>query len=787
MAPQRIKYILLLLSLIIGLKAQSQVKTSISGYITDEQEAPLFGATVFLSGTSLGASTDEQGFYTISNITPGTYNLTASYIGYESQTQYNIQIKSVGNQLYSFTLIAKSETLDEIQVSPDQNVISRPRETPLSTQTLTATEIATYPGGNNDVVSVAQSLPGISPSVGGFRNDLIIRGGAPNESVYYLDGMEIPHINHFSTQGSSGGPVGLLNIAFVDNVTLATSAFGAHYDNALSGVLQFKQREGNPRNTNTNIRISASETALTLNGPLFKGNKEVSRTTYIISARRSYLQFLFELIGLPIRPDYWDYQYKITHQIDDYNSLLFLGVGSIDDFTIEGSDDLEPDAQSILEQAPFIEQRTNTTGIMWKHRFKNNKGYMHTTVSNNFLNNNYSRYRDNETKSDQFFMNDSRENETKLRYKLALFHQDWKFTTGFNVQHSHYTNETFDDNFGINYDTELNFMKYGVFANATHSFFENRLDLTLGMRLDADSYTSGNSLWSTFSPRLALSYEFIPDWKLNATVGRYHKLPPYTILGFQEGNTFVNKDVKYTRSDHYVIGLEHVMSPASSISLEGFYKKYNHYPVSLKDQISMANKGADFNILGNEAVETVGLGRSYGLEFLLQQKLTNNFYGIFSYTFFYSEFTGLDRQKYRPSTWDSRHLISFTGGYQLKKNWEISGRLRFAGKTPYAPVDKQASIPTYPDLVLNYDQLGTVKMDVFNQLDVRIDKKWNFRKMSLDLFFEIQNALGTSTPEPPEHALVRDDSGNVITPIQIEELEPEEGSMIPVIGFSIDF
>lgn len=269
--------------------AYAQV-AEIEGYVKDARGLPLIGATVYIEGTTNGSSANLDGYYLISGVEPGNYNLVATFIGYKSQTKYNIPVNTVGNPFYNFVLDENATGLAELVVKADENQLSRSKESPVSAQTLTANEIATYPGGNNDVVRVAQSLPGVSPSVGGFRNDLIIRGGAPNESVYYLDGVEIPNINHFSTQGSAGGPVGLLNVSFIDNVTLYASSFGAQYDNPLSGVLQFEQREGNVRKFNTNIRVSASETAITLNGPLFRKGKEESKTSFIVSARRSYLQ-----------------------------------------------------------------------------------------------------------------------------------------------------------------------------------------------------------------------------------------------------------------------------------------------------------------------------------------------------------------------------------------------------------------------------------------------------------------------------------------------------------------
>ena len=777
---------LLLILTFISITIQAQVFGELTGYVKDEMGTPLFGASVYLENTQIGITTNEDGFFILKGIKPGSYNLTASYLGFQPQTKYNIIVKSKGNQQYNFFLTVASEKLQEIVIT--NRKISRPKETPLSTQTLSANEIATYPGGNNDVVNVAQSLPGVSPSVGGFRNDLIIRGGAPNETVYYLDGMEIPNINHFSTQGSSGGPVGMLNVAFIDDVTLSSSSFGAQYDNPLSGVLQFKQRKGNNRKFNGNFRLGASETALTLEGPLFKNNAKESKTSFIVSARRSYLKFLFELIGLPIRPDYWDYQYKIAHKVDDYNEISVLGIGSVDDFSIEAPKEYDEEQQATLEQVPIIEQQTNTMGVSWKRRFKDGSGFFQTTLSTNSLTNQFTRYQDNETKSNVYFSNNSKETETKFRFQYTKFLSNWKFSTGVNTQYSNYSNSTIDVRSNIDYNTKINFYKYGYFANTTTSFFDDKLDFSFGFRLDADTFTKNNSRSVNFSPRMSLSYNLNEVWKLNASSGIYYKILPYTSLGFRDAsNNLINKDEDYTQSIHYVVGIERILSPASSITFEGFYKKYNKYPISVLDGVSLANKGAGFEVLGNEEIETIGKGRTFGTELLYQQKLTNNFYGIFSYTFFYSEFTGFPTSKYVPSVWDSRHLISFTGGYKLKKNWELSSRIRFSGKTPYVPINKEETLNSYPNIVLDYSRLGELKLKAFNQLDVRIDKKWNLKKYAIDLYIEFQNLLTQNTPQPPEYGLERNDKGEQVTPKSLVEIKTDDGKLIPSIGFVIDF
>lgn len=774
------KNLLTLFALFLGANLLFAQEVSIKGTVVDEFGYPLAGAEVILVDTPLGAQTDIDGIYLINGVTPGSYNLSVRFLGYESQTLYNIIVKSKGNPEYNFSLSPKAEALEGVVLQVD-NFISRPKESPLSTRTLSAVELATYPGGNNDVVQVAQTLPGVSPSVGGFRNDLIIRGGAPNESVYYLDGIEIPNINHFSTQGSAGGPVGMINVSFIENVTLSASSFDARYDNALSGVLQFEQRKGSSEGWNRNIRVSASETALTFDGPISE------KTTFIGSVRRSYLQFLFELIGLPIRPDYWDYQYKIDHAIDDYNSISLIGIGAIDDFSVEAPEVFDEEATAQLEQSPFIDQRTHVAGISWQHKLKSQPGKFTLSLSHNRLQNTFTQYTDPENETGAYFINKSLEAETKLRFALVRYLGKLKWAYGMNLQQSNYENNTTIEQINNSFFSTIEFYKYGLFTQLSGNLGK-KTEFTFGLRLDDDSFTK-NNLLDHISPRGALTFNFNEDLSATLGIGRYLKIPTYTQLGYQSAGIFVNENLSYVQSDHLTAGIKKYFGNTTLLSIEGFLKSYSNYPISVLDEISLANKGAGFEVLGNEEVESSGKGRSYGLELLYQQKLSNNFYGLFSYTYFFSEFSGLDPNIYRRSTWDSRHLASFTGGYKLNKNWEISSRFRYNGKTPYAPIDETFSLANYPDLRLDYDLLGNENylLDPFTQLDLRIDKKWNFTSSSFNLFIEVQNLLSADNPTPPEYGLARNSDGSIKNPSKLKELPRSEGQFIPSIGLVFDF
>jgi hypothetical protein len=275
----------LILQLIFSTQGFSQGLGTITGKVIDKNsQEELIGATVILEGTTLGAQTDAEGKFIIKSIPPKSYNLIIQYVGYNPKTLFNIVVTTGNILTFNIELDPASQTLGEVVVQT--RTFGKKTETPLSIQSLTAEEIKSNPGGNFDISRVIQALPGVGGNTGGaaFRNDIIIRGGGPNENVFYLDGIEIPVINHFATQGSSGGPQGILNVSFIQDVSLSSSSFGARIDNPLSSVFNFKQKDGNEERLQGNFRLSASEAAITLDGPLTK------RTTFLASARRSYLQ-----------------------------------------------------------------------------------------------------------------------------------------------------------------------------------------------------------------------------------------------------------------------------------------------------------------------------------------------------------------------------------------------------------------------------------------------------------------------------------------------------------------
>jgi hypothetical protein len=291
-------------------------------------------------------------------------------------------------------------------------------------------------------------------------------------------------------------------------------------------------------------------------------------------------------------------------------------------------------------------------------------------------------------------------------------------------------------------------------------------------------------------------------WTANASVGSYYKLAPYTILGFADNNnTLVNKNSKYQKSDHYVAGVEYLPNDGLRFTLEGFYKKYHNVPVSVRNGISLANLGGDFNVLGNEAVTTNGKGNAYGIEFFAQKKLTNRFFGILSYTYYRSKYSGVNNVLV-PSSWDNEHLLSVTLGYKLPRNWELGLKFRYQGGAPYTPYDEAASRTNYLSQgqgIFDYTRLNTLRVNGFNGSDIRIDKKWNFRKTTIDLFLDITNWYAAKSVAVPSYTFkrtadntafattdgsaIKADGSNAIPVL----LKNDEAQFTPTIGFIVEF
>lgn len=770
------------------------IKGRVYDALTNE---PIPFANVVIQGTSTGATTDIDGMYLLQNLQPGLYNLQVSYVGYKTAMLYDNQVSNARPLTLNIAMEAAVEELKTVEVKADP--FSKSEEAPVSLRSIGVNEIKRSPGGNRDISRVVQSLPGVA-STASFRNDILIRGGAPSENRFYIDGIEIPVINHFATQGSSGGPVGMINVDFIREVDFYSGAFPANRGNSLSSVFDFTYRDANKDRLFFTATLGASDVGLTMEGPMGK------KTSFIFSARRSYLQFLFKALQLPFLPTYNDFQFNVKHTINAKNTLQVLGIGAIDQFRLN-LDANETNLQKyLLNNLPVNEQWNYTTGVKYTHFGKNN--YTNVVVSRSHLNNSTVKYANNDESSENNLIIDynSQEIENKLRIENIARWKGFKILTGVNYELATYTNNTFnkialkDSVLLIDYNVKLNIHKWGAFAQISKGFLNDKLMLSAGLRTDANNYSKEmRNLLKQLSPRISASYALLPGVNANFNTGIYYQLPPYTALGFQQNGQFVNKfnQLTYIRCSHFVAGLEWDTRQNSRITLEGFYKNYSHYPFSVNDSISLANLGADFGVVGDEEVTSTSKGHTYGAELLLQQKLYKGFYGIVAYTLSWSRFADKNGN-FIPSSWDTRHIVNLTGGKKFRRNWEIGMRWRFSTGIPFTPVDvANSSLIQVWDItgfgLPDYSRLNTERTNLFHNLDVRVDKKWFFKRWNLNLFVDIQNIYNFENEGPPFLDVVRDADGNPIPDAnnpgsyQTYLLQNVDGNLLPNIGAVVEF
>jgi hypothetical protein len=776
----------------LSLSAQS---AAVKGSITDaENNEPLPFANIVVEGTQIGTTSDLDGNFTITGLEPGFIRLVASYLGYETTTSEDILLSNNNVPFIEMKLLSSSQLINEVVISVDK--FEKRQESPISMQSIGLKEIESNPGSNRDISRVIQSFPGVG-STPAFRNDVIIRGGGPSENRFFLDDVEIPVLNHFSTQGASGGPVGIINADFIKSVDFYSGSFPADKYNALSGVFDFKQKEGNMDKTNIQGAIGASEASLTLDGPL--GDK----TSYIFSVRRSYLQFLFSAIGLPFLPTFNDYQLKVKTKFNQKNQFTLISIGSLDNLTLNTSiEDPDPSQEYILEQIPVNNQWSYTIGGVYKNFFDTGS---HTFVmSRNMLNNQIYKHPENDESLPRRLDYLSREIENKLRYELSFRDRGVKYTFSSNFEFAKYENDTKQQvfvngqNIDFSYISNFNLYKYGFSAQASKRFFNERLLTSLGLRSDANSYNDNMSnLVNQLSPRLSFSFNINNSTLLNAGVGRYFQLPAYTTLGYRDAeNELVNAEgAKYIGANHINLGLEKRFSKEVLLSVEGFYKDYFQYPIDLQSGSSLANSGAGYEVAGAVPVGFEGSGRAVGFEVLNRVNM-KSFTLLASYTFVRSEFTNLEEELI-PSSWDSKHLLTITGSKDFKKNWRAGFKWRFVGGLPYTPydLDKSANVFAWNAIgqpYLDFNRLNGERFEPFHQLDFRVDKNFFFNRWSLMVYLDIQNAYNFQNKSQDFIVRERNEDGSFNTTDNgtnyiLNRIPNESGTILPTVGIMVKF
>ena len=767
----------------------------VKGTVIDKSSRqPLEFINVMIVGLNKGGVTNAEGKFSIGQVPPGIYRLQASAIGYKTVTtpEYILSTRDLHTQ------IEMEENQTELEgVTVTASPFRRDIESPVSLRIIGLQEIEKSPGANRDISRIVQSYPGVAFSPIGYRNDLIVRGGSPSENRFYLDGVEIPNINHFSTQGASGGPVGILNADLIREVNFYTGAFPTDKGNALSSVLDFKLRDGDMERNSLKATLGASEVSLASNGHLGK------KTSYLVSVRQSYLQFLFDMLGLPFLPTFTDAQFKLKTRFDARNELTVLGLGGIDKMKLNTKADDE-DNEYILSYLPKIQQETFTLGAVYRHYA--GAHVQSVVASHSYLNNRNTKYQQNDESDPDHLMLRLRSTEqnTQLRLENSSSFRNWKVTVGTSLDYSQYSNTTFQKVYTdraqtFDYHTYLGIMRWGLFGTVNYTSIDERFTASLGLRADANNYSAAmKDLSDQLSPRLSLSYQLTEHWSLSGNAGLYYQLPPYTALGFKNNNgLYANKyALRYMQVSQGSVGLNWRKGDTFEVSVEGFYKDYDKIPLSVADGIPLTCKGNDYGVIGNELLTSTAQGRSYGAELLLKWLIAKKLNLASSFTLFKSEYRTDKESEYIASAWDNRFIFNLRGTYNLPRHWSVGMKVSCIGGAPYTPYDADKSSlvtawnaqgkPYY-----DYTRYNEERLPAFTQVDIRIDKTFYLKRCMLGFYIDLQNIAGSKLKQ----ADVLMSTGVIKNPdapiaeqrYVMKSLKQESGTLLPTLGITFEY
>jgi hypothetical protein len=786
-------------------------KGSIVGEVYDRStHQPLVGANIVVLNTDLGAASDQDGHFQIKGLPGGSYHVEASMIGYQKEVKLNVHVVPGRQTSLIFELTISALELETIQVKP--SYFRERSEVVTGSRVVDLEEIRSDPGGVYDIQKMMQSLPAVV-SGSDQENEIIVRGGAPGENLFIMDEIEIPNPNHFAFQGTGGGPINLINTEFINNVELIAGAFPAQYGGKASSVMDISLREGNRDHPELSMNMGMAGFGFEAEGPFLH-----RKGSYLASIRKSYLDLVIKNIGLTAVPEYWNAQGKAVYQLNSRHKLIFNGLFGEDAIHIRGGS--TPYAGNVENVDTHGQQYSvgMTLKSLWDPELVtlltvySNSNHWHTNVFNRRFDqskehvyHNYDRERELALKGSLLKRFSRRlEMRSGFQLKMAIVNYD-THSEGSNLNTYYYSTPEHPDlplsvtssdifytqifpvishrdtawqegdsvwvavrgqdtvrTFLVGHEKEYpswdrnqdgNLMIFQGFASV-HWQMLDRLVLNAGFHL---YYTDINQQFS-LEPRMGLSYQWTSITKLNVAYGVHHQVPAYIYLLGSEGNA----GLKNKWTDQIVLGVEHFFGPDIRCTLEIYQKNYH-------DLIrTNADTSADlYDVYGGYNNE--GSGYARGIEFFLQKKLVNRFWGTLSYSHYLARSRDVrfrDRVEYYDWDFDFRNVVTLSSGYKFRfhqqqwyqtlkqKKWwpavawlplapsdefELGLRYRYVGGKPYTP--KTYDFVHGRWFIDPTAKLNTRRFRPYHRLDIMIIQRNFFEHSSLAVYLDIQNVF----------------------------------------------
>lgn len=739
--------------LVASVYAQTQ---TIRGTINDKQsQSSIPGVNIVIVGTDSvkGASTDINGQFKITDVAPGRYDLKVTYVGYKERILSNVDVSAGKEIVLDIGLEENINSLKEVVVSGTKKNETNNEMTTISARSFSVEEVNRYAGGRSDPSRLAANFAGVS-SPDDSRNDIVIRGNSPTGVLWRIEGLNIPNPNHFSTIGTTGGPVSAINTNVIKNSDFFTSAFPAEYGNANAGVFDLGFRTGNAEKREHTLQIGALTgiEAMT-EGPI---NKEKG-SSYLLAYRYSFTG-VAQAIGIPIgtaaTPFYQDLSFKINGGLTKYGRFTLFGLGAKSHINFLHD---KIDATDLFADPSKDSYFTSDIGLVGvKHFIKvGNKSYFNTVLGgtyngSNFLEDDISKTnpaiktRDAENKTSQlhYSLNTSFNSKinSRLFVKMGAIAEIINLTLNArSLDANNVWNQYWD------YSDYTNLMQ--GYAQAKYSISEK---LTLNAGVHSQLLTLNNSF--TVEPRVGLKYQVAEKSTISIGYGMHSQMQPtdiYFYRSLKADGTYdqSNKNLDFTKSQHFVIGYDILPIKDWRIKTEVYYQLLSNVPVTVTpSSFSMLNTGASFIPTAQGYLTNSGTGTNYGAELTIEKFFSKGYYALLTGTIYESKYKGSDDVEHN-TAFNGKYVYNILAGKEIKvgksKRNAISLGVKMtqAGGRYYTPVDLAASQLVTSQVVKGDDFAFSERNTDFFRLDIKTGFVLNSakRKLSQSWSFDIQN------------------------------------------------
>ena len=741
--------------LFVDAQAQTRPTQTIRGVVLDKQsQSPIPGVNVILPGTDplKGAVSDAEGRFKMTEVNVGRYDLKVTYTGYKEITMPNVIVTAGKEVVLEIGLEENISSLAEVVVSGSKKTETQNEMVSVSGRSFSMEEVNRYAGGRSDPSRLAANFAGVS-SPDDSRNDIVIRGNSPTGVLWRIEGLNIPNPNHFSTVGTTGGPVSAINTNVIRNSDFFTSAFPAEYGNANAGVFDLGFRTGNSEKREHTLQIGALTglEAMT-EGPISKKKG----SSYLFAYRYSFTG-VAQKIGIPIgttaTPFYQDLSFKINGGQTRFGKFTLFGLGATSkiEFLHDNIDSTDLFANPVKDS--YFTSDIGLIGI--KHFIKvNERSYVNTIIGATYNGSNYledniatdvkpvERYVENKTNQVHYSVNTSYNVKvnSKLFVKAGIISEVIALMLDARVRDS---NSVWRQYWDFNDNTSLQ----QAYAQAKYRF-NNKLTLNAGLHAQYLALNHSNSV----EPRIGLKYQASERHAFSLGYGMHSQMQPIDVYFYRTrlpDGTYLqtNKDLGFTNSQHFVIGYDLLPFPDWRIKTEVYYQLLSNVPVTeTQGSFSMLNAGASFLPNDQSYLKNGGTGTNYGAELTVEKFFTKGYYALLTGTIYESKYKGSDGVEHN-TAFNGKFVYNVLAGKEFKVGKEkrnvisLGIKMTQAGGRYYTPVDLEASQQANSQVLMGDDRAFSERNPDFFRLDIKTGFTLNSKrsKVSQSVFFDIQN------------------------------------------------